>query len=79
LIGISRSSTSRTPRYFKTIQLVVDYQYYDYSVDMWGSGVTMAGVVFRRNPLFRGSDMIARIIAVFGSDGFDKCLKKYEI
>jgi casein kinase II subunit alpha len=69
-------------RHFKAIELLVDYQYYDYSVDMWGFGVTMAGVIFGRNPLFRGSDdfdMITKIVAILGSDGLEKYIKKYGI
>jgi casein kinase II subunit alpha len=69
-------------RHFKAIELLVDYQYYDSSVDMWGFGVTMAGVIFHRNPFFKGSDnldMVAKIVAVLGSDAFDKYLKKYGI
>jgi casein kinase II subunit alpha len=69
-------------RHFKAIELLVDYQYYDYSVDIWGFGATMAGIIFQRTPFFRGADdfdMIARITAVLGTDGFDKYVKKYGI
>jgi casein kinase II subunit alpha len=69
-------------RNFKAIEFLVDYQHYDYSVDMWGFGVIMAGIIFRRNPFFRGSDdfdMIRRIASVLGTDGLDRYLKKYGI
>jgi casein kinase II subunit alpha len=67
-------------RHFKAIELLVDYQCYDYSVDIWGFGVTMAGIIFKRMPFFKGSDdfdMVAKITSVLGWDGFNKYIDKY--
>lgn len=36
-------------RYFKSPELLVDYQYYDYSLDMWSLGAMFAGMVFFLN------------------------------
>jgi casein kinase II subunit alpha len=69
-------------RHFKAIELLVDYQFYDYSIDIWGFGATMAGIIFQRAPFFRGTDdfdMVARITSVLGTDAFDKYVKKYGI
>lgn len=33
-------------RYFKGPELLVDYQYYDYSLDIWSLGVMFAGMVY---------------------------------
>ena len=33
-------------RYFKSPELLVDYQYYDYSLDIWSLGAMFAGMVF---------------------------------
>ena len=69
-------------RHYKAIELLVDYQYYDYSVDIWGFGVTMAGIIFHRMPFFKGSDdfdMVAKITSVLGSEQFYKYLNKYGI
>ncbi len=33
-------------RYFKGPELLLDYQYYDYSLDMWSLGATFAGMVY---------------------------------
>ena len=69
-------------RHYKAIELLVDYQYYDYSVDIWGFGVTMAGIIFHRMPFFKGSDdfdMVAKITNVLGYDQFSKYLAKYGI
>jgi casein kinase II subunit alpha len=69
-------------RHFKAIELLVDYQCYDYSVDLWAFGVTMAGIIFNRNPFFRGSDdfdMVAKIAQVLGRGDLDIYLVKYGI
>lgn len=69
-------------RNFKAIELLVDYQYYDYSVDIWSFGVTMACIIFGKMPFFEGSDdfdMVSKIIAVLGRDDFDAYLDKYGI
>lgn len=33
-------------RYFKGPELLLDYNYYDYSLDIWSLGATFAGLVF---------------------------------
>ena len=32
-------------RYFKGPELLVDYQYYEYSLDIWGLGCMLAAIV----------------------------------
>jgi casein kinase II subunit alpha len=69
-------------RNFKPIELLVDYQCYDYSIDIWSFGVTMAEIIFQRSPFFRGNDdmdMISKIAAVLGKEGLETYLKKYGI
>ncbi|OHS92932.1 CMGC family protein kinase [Tritrichomonas foetus] len=69
-------------RHYKAIELLVDYQCYDYSVDIWGFGVTMAGIIFHRMPFFKGTDdfdMVSKITSVLGTDSFYKYLNKYGI
>ena len=43
-------------RYFKGPELLVDYQYYDYSLDMWSLGCMLASMIFRKEPFFHGHD-----------------------
>ena len=43
-------------RYFKGPELLVDYQYYDYSLDMWSLGCMLASIIFRKEPFFHGHD-----------------------
>jgi casein kinase II subunit alpha len=69
-------------RNFKPIELLVDYQCYDYSLDIWSFGVTMAAMVFRQMPFFAGRDdmdMISKIAEVLGRDGLLAYLNKYGI
>lgn len=43
-------------RYFKGPELLVDMQDYDYSLDLWSFGCMFAGLIFRKEPFFRGND-----------------------
>ncbi|XP_070244445.1 casein kinase II subunit alpha' isoform X2 [Bos mutus] len=43
-------------RYFKGPELLVDYQMYDYSLDMWSLGCMLASMIFRKEPFFHGQD-----------------------
>lgn len=67
-------------RHFKPPELLLDYQCYDYSVDMWSFGVTMAGLIFKKTPFFRGNDdvdMINKIANVLGGQKLAEYLDKY--
>ena len=69
-------------RNFKPPELLLDYQYYDYSIDMWSFGVTMAGIIFKKTPFFRGNDdldMVNKIVAVLGGQQLQSYLEKYGI
>jgi len=43
-------------RHYKAPELLLGYEYYDYGIDMWGVGCILAGLLFRREPFFRGRD-----------------------
>mmetsp|Transcript_8562 Transcript_8562/g.7592 ORF Transcript_8562/g.7592 Transcript_8562/m.7592 type:complete len:265 (-) Transcript_8562:51-845(-) len=69
-------------RYFKGPELLVGYQMYDYSLDMWSLGCMFAGIIFEREPFFKGDDnqdQLVKIAKVLGSKGLMKYLDKYEI
>lgn len=69
-------------RYYKGPELLVDYQYYDYSLDMWSLGTMLAGMIFMKEPFFRGSDnydQLVRICKVLGTDVLYEYLNKYNI
>jgi len=43
-------------RYFKGPELLVDHQTYHYALDLWSLGAMMAGMIFKKEPFFHGSD-----------------------
>ncbi|CAK72781.1 unnamed protein product (macronuclear) [Paramecium tetraurelia] len=43
-------------RYFKGPELLVDYLYYDYSLDIWSTGAMFASMIFKKEPFFQGND-----------------------
>uniref|UniRef100_A0A673G0V2 non-specific serine/threonine protein kinase n=1 Tax=Sinocyclocheilus rhinocerous TaxID=307959 RepID=A0A673G0V2_9TELE len=58
-------------RYFKGPELLVDYQMYDYSLDMWSLGCMLASMIFQKEPFFHGQDnydQLVRIAKVLGTD-----------
>ncbi|KAK4703741.1 casein kinase II subunit alpha, partial [Phenoliferia sp. Uapishka_3] len=58
-------------RYFKGPELLVDFQEYDYSLDMWSLGCMFASMIFRKEPFFHGHDnydQLVKITKVLGTD-----------
>jgi len=69
-------------RYYKGPELLVDYQLYDYSLDIWSLGCMFAGMIFRKEPFFRGSDnydQLVRVAKVLGFDGLQAYLNRYQL
>lgn len=69
-------------RYFKGPELLVDFQEYDYSLDMWSLGCMFAGMIFRKEPFFHGHDnhdQLVKIAKVLGTDELFEYLERYEI
>eukprot|EP00981_Chlorochromonas_danica_P005875 scaffold1208_cov163-Ochromonas_danica.AAC.2 len=68
-------------RYFKGPELLVDFQEYDYSLDMWSLGCMFAGMIFKKEPFFHGHDnydQLVRIAKVLGTDELFEYLDKYD-
>jgi casein kinase II subunit alpha len=69
-------------RFYKGPELMVNYQYYDYSLDMWSFGCVLAEMIFKIFPFFCGednADQMHKIIEVLGTEGFMEYLSQYEI
>eukprot|EP01017_Pseudomicrothorax_dubius_P037193 TRINITY_DN541_c0_g1_i3.p1 TRINITY_DN541_c0_g1~~TRINITY_DN541_c0_g1_i3.p1 ORF type:complete len:340 (+),score=75.90 TRINITY_DN541_c0_g1_i3:709-1728(+) len=69
-------------RYFKGPELLVDYQYYDYSLDLWSLGAMFAGIIFIKEPFFQGSDnydQLDKIAKVLGTEELFAYLDKYKV
>lgn len=63
-------------------ELLVDYQMYDYSLDMWSLGCMLASMIFRKEPFFHGHDnydQLVRIAKVLGTEELLEYLDKYHI
>jgi len=57
-------------RHYKGPELLVGYQMYDYSLDMWSLGCMFAGILFNKQPFFCGSDnqnQLVKIAKVLGN------------
>lgn len=69
-------------RYYKGPELLVEYNYYDYSLDIWSLGVLFAGVLFQKDPFFQGSDnndQLEKIVKVMGTEDLEDYIEKYHI
>lgn len=69
-------------RYYKSPELLVDYQMYDYSLDMWSLGCMVASMIFRKEPFFYGKDnddQLVKIAKVLGTEALNAFLNKYNI
>lgn len=51
-------------RYFKGPELLVDFQQYDYSLDMWSLGCMFAGMIFKKEPFFHGHDNFDQLVKI---------------
>lgn len=69
-------------RYFKGPELLIDYRYYDYSLDIWSFGATLASIVFKKEPFFHGksnTDQLVQIARVLGTDDLYKYCEEYGV
>ncbi|TPX71899.1 hypothetical protein SpCBS45565_g00924 [Spizellomyces sp. 'palustris'] len=69
-------------RYFKGPELLVDFQQYDYSLDMWSLGCMFASMIYRKEPFFHGHDnydQLVKIAKVLGTEELFAYLEKYNI
>jgi casein kinase II subunit alpha len=60
-------------RHFKSPELLIGYEYYDYSIDMWAVGCILVGLLFRKEPFFHGKDnddQLGQIVNVLGIRDF---------
>lgn len=45
-------------------ELLVDLQDYDYSLDLWSLGCTLASMMFRKEPFFYGADNADQLVKI---------------
>ncbi|MDR3547304.1 MAG: casein kinase II subunit alpha/alpha' [Candidatus Pacebacteria bacterium] len=69
-------------RYYKGPELLVDDVYYDYTLDIWSLGCTLAEMVFKKVPFFKGKsnyDQLVRIAKVLGTEDLMAYVNKYKL
>lgn len=69
-------------RYYKAPELLVNYEYYDYSLDMWSFGCLIGAMVLHAEPMFKGednTDQLTKIVDVLGTRDFEEYIQKYGI
>ena len=68
-------------RYFKAPELLLSNNYYDYQLDTWSTGCMLAGMMFAKEPFFRGSDnddQLIKIAKVLGAEDIHDYVKKFD-
>lgn len=69
-------------RYYKGPELLVEDKKYNYSLDMWAVGCTMAGFMFKMDTFFKGSDnndQLVKIVNTMGTQALTEYMRKYRI
>lgn len=69
-------------RYYKAPELLLDYQCYDYSGDLWSLGCLFAGLIFKKEPFFHGNDnfdQLIKIVKVLGSEDIHEYISKFHL
>lgn len=69
-------------KFFKAPELIMQFEFYNYSADIWAVGVLLASIVFKKFPFFLGKnlfDILIEITNLLGSDQFLKFHLNYGI
>lgn len=69
-------------RYYKGPELLVNLREYNYALDMWSLGCLFAGIIFDRDPMFKGRDnmyQLIKIAQVLGTKDLYAYLDKYDL
>ena len=69
-------------RHYKCPELLCEFLYYDYSIDIWSAGCILAGLIFDVDPFFNGVDtldQLQRIASTLGSSAIHKWVEKFQI
>ena len=69
-------------RYYKGPELLVEDKKYNYSLDMWAVGCTLAGFLFKMDTFFKGSDnndQLVKIVDTMGTANLVEYMRRYRI
>ena len=65
LLNLGREYNVRVAsRYFKGPELLVDFQEYDYGLDLWSLGCMFASMIFKKEPFFHGHDNYDQLVRI---------------
>ncbi|KRH92275.1 Casein kinase II, alpha subunit, partial [Pseudoloma neurophilia] len=69
-------------RFYKSPELLLDYTFYDYSLDMWSYGCILSEYFLKKTPFFCGKDnfdQLTVITEILGREDLNIYIKKYQI
>lgn len=69
-------------RYYKAPELLVNYKYYHYCIDIWAFGCVFAEMALKRYPFLKGSCNLNQLFLItkfFGNKNFYRFLEEYKI
>ncbi|XP_055986217.1 casein kinase II subunit alpha-like [Sorex fumeus] len=75
-------NTKIASRCFKAPELLIEYDTYDYSMDMWSLGCILASLVFQKEPFFYGrdnKDQLLKIVNIMGTEHFFEFIENQNI
>ncbi|KAF5707051.1 CMGC CK2 kinase [Fusarium globosum] len=67
---------------WKPPELLLSYERYDFSIDMWCFGAMLAAMIFRKEPFFHGVsliDQLRKIAEVLGTDKLYRFVNEYDL
>lgn len=62
-------------RFFKAPELILEYPYYHYSVDIWAAGMIFASIIFQKYPFILSENLFEQFIKTIEIFGSDQLLK----
>jgi casein kinase II subunit alpha len=68
-------------RYFKGPELLLNFHFYNYTLDVWSAGCMLAGMMFKKEPFFKGTDnddQMIKIAKVIGTEEVKQYLEKFK-
>ena len=69
-------------RYYKSPEILLGYEYYDYSLDIWGAGVMLLEILTQRLHAFKGHsdhELLCAIVEVVGGAAVVNWADKYRV
>ena len=77
-----KKSTMIGSKFFRAPEIIANYEYYDFGVDIWNLGLVFGSLIFRRYPLLYFKEpqcLLDVIVKMFGKDKLFKFLNKYSL